>query len=108
MPDYWDAKDAVIDFLDLHAEGKSVRKNYLHPPSKPKFNAATKLEDLGLGGSAMTARRDALNESMRKQFGALWANNIGVISIKAVATIGDLIKLVTSRLKFGLPDKEPT
>src|SRR5438046_2917777 len=108
MPDYWDAKDSLIEFLDIHAEGKAVRSNYLFPPSKPKYSAATSLEELDLGGSAMTKRRDALNEFMRNQFGGLWSKNIGVISIKAIATIGDLIKLVTSRLKFDLPDKEPT
>jgi hypothetical protein len=108
MPDYWTVKREVIEFLDAEAPGKKVEDNYLEPKDKPLFKAATKLDDLGLGGSAMTAALPRLNARMKARFKTAWTKNIGVISIKAVTDIGGLIKLVAARLRYGLPDKEPT
>jgi hypothetical protein len=105
--DYWDARDAVIKFLDELAPHKALRARYLQPPEKPTYSAATTMHELGLGGSALAGNRQRLNELLRAEFGDLLKLNIGSISIGAITDIGGLIKLAAARLKLGVPDGEP-
>lgn len=107
MAKYKDVKRETVRFVDYYSHEFEVEAGYLQPPEKPEFTAGTALEDVGMNKNMRKGLTKAANYKMPELLGGKW-DNVSVLEMAGVGTIGDLIKLFCACSHTGLPEGEPT